>query len=616
MKRLLMGLAACTLIMTSCNKQEVVENVDDGQGLLSFTPGLGKATRASEWTNTSLQGAAKTDTPIKMYAYQETTTLGTFEDWFNDGLYYDGAAKVWKITSARFRNTVETKFITYFPQTGKLVEVDNGGKNSFKTADFVTGGTFPAFTYTVAKTSDLQEDMIVGVTVVAANTSNITVAMRHILSQVNFGVVGYTGAKIAIRNIQIKDLKSSAVYTYGADNTAPVGKWDNYKGTQDYNYFNYTNQEDAITFNVQPTTPADATTGDRYIFGDGGKWGPGKGIDTFYPIGVDNAWATHTATATPLANSLMLMPQELISNDTKVTFEYKIQDVDDAFVAGGPTDAGWAEGEFKLNFKTGITDKDYKAEWEQNMRYVYMIDFTKFLDGLALTFTVDVDMQPWENHDGEDGVIDIVVAGQPTAANINTVRGGGTFYIANQTITAPTAKEWAQVIRDEEWNMSGCDFRLIEKDGTIKLNFQNVIFNTKDAAKDPTAIKLTLPKGYNATKTVAGDPILVTLVSGTTYTISEGDRSANAVVTITNTNAEYSTNASLGTAITAVNTDRTALIYKGVDEVDLTTMEPALTITNEIMTVEFKVTVPTVGAAINGTWIYDSAKKTATYTRR
>lgn len=622
MKRLLMGFAVCAMIMSSCSKQEIIDNVDVGKGQLSFAPGLGKQSRAAEWTNTSLQGAALEANPIAMYAYQESaTTLGTFEEWFNDKLFYDLTETTWKIGSTRFRNTAVTKYVTYFPQTATNLKVvmdgDEPTKTTFETATFATGGTgkFPAFEYTVAATSAVQEDLLAGVTEVKADVSDITVGMRHILSQVNFGTVGYEGVKIAIRNIQIVGLSNNAIYKYGAENVAPVGAWGTFKGTETYTYYDYSNTDkDGTNKNLQPITPVDAQTGDCYIFGDGGNWGPGKENTTFYPAGTPNAWKNHSAVTATLNNSLMLMPQ-LLTPTTKVTFEYQITDVDGAFVAGGPAVDAWAEGEFKLDFSTGTGNTDYRSKWDQNMRYVYMIDFTDFLDGAALSFTVDVDSQPWENYDGTggDGEVDIIVAGQPTAANMNAVVDSGTWYVATQTGTAtpPTAAQWAQVVRDEVWNMSGYNFSGIEKDDTFKLSFKNVIFNTKESTPNPvaTTIKLTLPDGYTA---VPNSTHITVSGVAPTFVISAGDQSDDAFITITNTNDEYSTPASLKIAIEAVDATGASLIYKGKDAVTLIGTSPNLPATGNSMTVKFNTVVPTIGAS-NGVWTWVYATKTATY---
>lgn len=623
MKRLLMGFAACALMMTSCAKQEITETVSDGQDQLCFSPGIGKqSSRAAELTNTSLQDAASTEvTGVALKTYQETEIAGTFKDWFADNLWYEKANLGWRIKSTRFRNTAVTKYITYFPKTDKLEEVedaDDNTKTTFETADFVT--KFPQFTYTIDVNSAMQEDLIAGITEVEANKTDIILAMRHILSQVNFGTVGYSGANIAIRNIKIVGLFNSALYEYGAANAYPIGAWSDEKTdgvtgrTATYDYYDYSNT--TATNNPQPVVPADATRGEIYIFGDGGNAGPGRVATTWYPNKDSGDWENAPATgSTGLKNSLILLPQTFTGElGAKVTFEYQITDVDGAYMAGGINDV-WASGEFKLDFATGITGTDYKAMWAQNYRYVYLIDFTDFIDGNALSFSVDVETYPWENHDGGTGDIEIKVAGQPTQANMNHTNfiGGDVWYIATQSETAPTAKKWAQVIRNEDWNFGAYNFTNIESTQTFVLNFANVIFNTSDkpSTGTPTTITLTLPTGYTADKGagigMSGDSPI--------YTISEGNRTANAIITITNNNLEYSTPGTLNTAIAAVNQTGKELIYKGKDAVNLTTMEPTLITANEQMTVKFSSgIVPTVGASQSGIWAWSAVNRTATWT--
>lgn len=620
LKRLFMGLAACTLLMTSCTEQGIMENVDDGQGQLSFSPGLGKqATKAAELTNSSLKGnATSAEAGIALRTYQETTTAGTFEKWFTDNLWYTNSE--WKIESTRFRNTAATKYITYFPKTG-VTQVTN----SFENATFVENtGTFPAFTYTVGTTSDAQTDLIAGITNVGAKKTDIVLGMRHILSQVNFGTVAYSGANIYIQNIKIVGLFNSATFTYGAKDEYPIGAWS-VRGTggtptdrtATYDYFDYSNT--TKTDNLQPAVPYTATSGDKYIFGDGGNWGPGKIATTFYPVGTNGAWEVYNTT-TPqvgLGNSLILMPQEFSNVEgAKVTFEYKITDKDGAFVAG--TSAFWAKGEFKLDFSTGTTlGKDYMAQWDQNYRYVYLIDFTDFLDGNALKFSVNVDMYPWENYnnDGDDnGEVDIIVAGQPTQTKMNSIENDGTWYIATQTGVVPTDAEWAQVIRDEVWDMSNYDFTKITQGNTFKINFNNVIFNTKDGTPDPvaTTLTMTLPDGFIATPTTTNITVEAHATLSNTWVISKGDKSENAAITITNS-AYYRTSSALGTAIEAAATNALKLGYGGTEAVDLTTMAPTTLTAGNTITVKFNSpVVPTVSDASH--WKWDATTRTATYT--
>lgn len=633
MKRLIMGFAACALLMTSCTEQEIIENVLDGQGELTFSTGVGKqTTKTAELTNSALQEAAETN-GVTVYTYQYMGSPTVWSKWFADKVVYDDVLKWHLETSARFRNQNPTKFITYFSTVkdgnDPLLKQVAG---TFDDATFTTG-EYPQFTYKVNTTSANQEDLIAGITEVKANQTDITLGMRHILSQVNFGTVGYKGANISIRNIKIVGLFNSATYEYGAADTYPIGRWLDFgtDGTKDtrtetYEYYNYGNT--TATNNPQPVVKATAERGDIYIFGDGGNWGPGKIENTFYPDrDKQDTWVEGNTMTLPkkLDNSLILMPQDFEGIETaKVSFEYQITDVDGAYVAGNGTD--WAKGEFKLDFKTGDDGDEgthYLAQWDQNYRYVYLIDFTDFLDGNALTFDVDVQAYPWENYNnggipgGGDGEVNIMIAGQPTSVNMNTkISNGSTWYIASQSATEPNnAKpyKWAQVVRNEEWDLSVYDFRPIAVPQTFNLSFENVIFNTSDEPSVATAteITLTLPEGFRVTIPTSTTNITVVAAANNTWVISKGDKSADAVITITNNNY-YRTSATLKTAIEAA-TASANFFYGGSEAIDLTKMAPTGLADGEIVTVKFNtIIIPTVSAESNWTW--DAASKTATYT--
>lgn len=622
MKRLLMGFATCALIMASCSQQEIMENVSDGQGSLSFAAGVGKqsATRAAEFNNADLKTAAKADANgkgdgIVLHAYQYDKDNTKWKTWYNDEVVYSNSQ--WKLEeSVRFRNENETKYITYFSKSDKLEPKD------FATADF--NQTFPKFTYEVGANSKNQEDLIAGITEVAPKKTDITLGMRHILSQVNFGTVGYRGAKIQIQNIVIEGVENKATFTYGDKNEYPIGKWgDPTEKAATYPYYNYKNEAEEeldVKINQHGLVGAEVISGDKYIFGDGGNAGPGK-ENTWYPTSESNgAWkslAESDPKTTAIKNSLMLLPQ-VLTETAKVTFEYKITDVDNNYVAGAGSATTWAEGEFSLDFKTNTgDDKYYKGEWEQNYRYVYLIDFTDFLDGIALTFKVNVDMYPWENHDGDDGIINIMAAGQPSAANMNDENfvNKDTWYIASQSENNPdlsTPKKWAQVMRDEMWDLGAYDFAYIDAGEKFTLSFKNVIFNTKET-NTPTKITLTVPEGYTVTK---GTGITMT-ESANPYTLSLGNKEDDATIEITNV-SNYNKAATLKDGIAAIETNEKLIYYKGAGAVNLTDMDnskTALVVGNTIIVKFTSSVIPTVGATNNGIWTWDATTRIATWTK-
>lgn len=607
MKKLWLGFAVCALITTSCSQQEMMENITDGQGQLSFAAGTAQqGTRAAELNNTTLQS-----NEITLWAYHNVNS--TWGKWYNDVVAFSGNKWALK-NSVRFRNTNATKYITYSSKVPRALTKPT----NFSDANF--DSTFPKFTYTVPANSAIQEDLIAGITEVDANKTDITLGMRHILSQVNFGTVGYKGAKIQIRNIKIVGVGETAEFTYRAENTYPIGDWsDPSTPPTSYDYYNHTNAPAGN--NKHRDVPATANRGDKYIFGDGGNWGPGKGTSVFYPLGTNGTWETYNTNSpqTSLSNSLMLLPQKL-TDDAKVTFEYKIQDVDDAYVAGNAM--AWETGEFRLDFATGTeSGKHYLGEWEQNYRYVYLIDFTDFLDGIALTFKVDVDMYEWENYNkgnDNDGIVDIMAAGQPSQANMNSTNfdSGDTWYIASQSETEPensTPYKWAQVIRNEIWDLSAYDFKNITIGETFNLSFKNVIFNTPGTTPTPTQIEMTLPDGFSAAK-LNSEATNLDISGSNPYIIKSGDESELAVITITN-HRYYRTSASLKTGIEAATENALKFGYGSVEEVNLKAMQPTGANINTL-TIKFNTDiVPTIDSTTNGTWTWNGVTKTATWNR-
>lgn len=439
MKKILLGFAAFSLILSSCQDSDIIEKIDDGTNELKFGVYQGKATtKAAELKNSDLNTEGRT---FPLYAYKGAQS-GTKEVYFEDALTLTNS--VWGTSIPRFLTAKDPlQFYAYYPDTN------------------VTGytyglapATYPSFNYAIEKNAagaainpgGTDIDMVAAKVIDHSGTS-VTIPFQHILSQINFGVRGYYGAKITIENIKIWQVSSSGTFTYDATS----GVWSSLAAPEDYTY---TFPEFTTPGGVRNVSWSDPNgEGDNtYIFGDGGNWGPGtddKGKKIWY-VTEDNKVIQGSVIQddTPtLSNSLMLMPQKLTAGmlAAYATFDYTIQDLEDHYVVGGPLATNTVAGKFDLNM--GNTINAYADEWKPNLRYVYIIDFTGYLDGQKLTFDVDVESQPWENYNpdnGDDGIVLLSSVGEPMfRKSIQGLTSGGEYAIPAGNVFSDISWDWS-----------------------------------------------------------------------------------------------------------------------------------------------------------------------------
>lgn len=478
MKKVLLWVTAFTLGLASCQKSEVVDDVNAGSNELNFGVYQGKATRAGELMNDALQKASTTS-PVQLYVYKGTNNAATDKElYFYDVLRYENAK--WKTDIMRFMPKTGTlQLYAFHPQT----ETSGVKDVAYDDTNATKANGFPTLTYKIKDTQATQVDLVAA----AINDNagkDIVIPLKHILSQVNFGVKGYEGAKIEIRSIKVNKVYNRGSFDFG------TWKWtalDAATGIQDplvadhYEYL-FDGQTTLPLSTYQ--TPGETGDGDNtYIFGDGGNWGPGDAATTLY-VGKDTDdnkikakdkefWTTTKATKQKFSNSLMLMPQLLKDGMTNAfaTFEYRISDLGDpvAWVVGGPGDADWIAGKFDLHMGESTINPEYKDEWNTNLRYVYIIDFKGFLDGQKLTFDVDVEMNPWENYDKPgDGIV--------LLSSLD-----GTIFkttISKLAVSAESKIPEGHLFSDITWNWLPYGMtNTFEEDETFKVKFTKVRFN-------------------------------------------------------------------------------------------------------------------------------------------
>lgn len=382
----LMATAMAMLLIASCQREELIDRDDSGK--LQFHPtldGAHSATRAAESDKSVLQKASAAGENSPHIAIETYTGApgSSLKPYFSDKLGYSATEKHWDVNSGipRFLPTEGMNLYAYFATgstgVGDLTNVDYSAP--------ATADAFPKLTFAVAADEALQVDLIAA-KVEGVSRPDIMVPFRHILSQINFGVKGMDYHQIIIKNIRINNVMGSGFFDYGtwgwAFDTDPV------KCSYPY-YFpdrRAGEKADESGKNYQTLGSPDDSK-NSYIFGDGGKFGPG-GDDTFLYALINPAascYATQKETTTALHNSLMLLPQKITENaEATVTLDYEIR-LNDQVVRSG-------QDNVRL---------DAYYDWDPNLRYVYLFNFNN--PSQKVTFEVLVD--EWQYYDGNNGIV-------------------------------------------------------------------------------------------------------------------------------------------------------------------------------------------------------------------
>lgn len=546
MKKVLLWVTAFTLGLASCQKSEVVDDVNAGSNELNFGVYQGKQTRAGELMNDDL---TKDGVSFPLHAYRGEQT-GKKTKYFDETLTYGQPEKgKWNTSIPRFLPEGSADFLQFYAYYAynKSANKKNHTDITYEEipSDALDTDAYPTLKYTIQKnettgTNPSGADVdLVAATVNDNVGTSITIPFKHILSQINFGVKGYYGAKIQIKDIVIYKVFNDGIFSFNPDPLAWGWKRITTPITlSDYNY----------TFPAFTTPGATGSTGAwtntnkeeeiRYIFGDGGNWGPGKKADIWYVTeenktikGEEIVVGSPDNKDTPrLSNSLMLMPQDLKEGMTEayVQFKYNIRDLDNNYVIGGPGESDMIEGKFDLS----MGDKGaYADKWKPNLRYLYIIDFTGYLDGQKLTFDVDVETNPWENYDKPgEGIVYLSSTGQPVFKDVKDAikANAGNYPVAKGHVFSNIKWDWSS------YTMNKDVFDAVDQ--TFTVDFSEVIFNGN-------TVTVTAPKGFKVDKVAGGVPATTKLTfttlatptaPETTTAVKDGTISADAGVLYAN----------------------------------------------------------------------------------
>ena len=193
MRKYILGFAALSLlyIASSCNK-ETIETAD-GQNQIKFQTFLGKQTKASEATLSTLQSVA---TVVPVNIYKSDNTL-----WNSWDLEWNSTDNVWDYNTATpvLQPGFNLKYYAWYPKAAATLTN--------------TSGTV-TFSYTVPGVSS-QVDLLAA-SVDATLDADIDLQFAHLLSQVNFSLQEVKDVKITINSITLSGINSVATYTFGS----------------------------------------------------------------------------------------------------------------------------------------------------------------------------------------------------------------------------------------------------------------------------------------------------------------------------------------------------------------------------------------------------------------
>ena len=346
-KPIFRGLAALPLLLflvTSCTN-DIIESKNDKENKIVFNAAVGKQTltRATEFSYWANGGTF----PVRVHQTNAPSTT-PIHNWT---LTYNSAGPSWSYGPLVNQPGYSLTYYAYYP-TSNVSAVS-------------TTGLAGTFAYAVQATAATQEDLIAATA--STISENVTLQFNHILSQINFAIQGIEHVKIEVTNIKVNGVKGAGTYTYDLTN-ATLGSWGTYTGGA----VNY-----AYAPHAAGLMPTSGTDNKILYLGNTGK------------IGVANG-ENNTRN-----NALMLLPQTFVAaTGGNFTFDFVIKDLSDVTLFSD-TDVVVYFGDLT------------PSTWTLGKRYLYLIDFSDYVLGGPIVFTVNVNN--WEDFDNAGGEIPVVV---------------------------------------------------------------------------------------------------------------------------------------------------------------------------------------------------------------
>lgn len=213
MKKMMMGLVACTLFITSCSQNEVTDN-DQEQKLIGFNNLNDRLTKAANDSESSYGVFAK-------YSITPST-------WFMNDIVVDGTENTYS-PAQYWPKTGTVDFYAYAPQGSSNIAITSS-----------TVGNLP-LTYTVPLTAD--EDFTIATPVTGATEATGTVALsfKHMLSKITVAAdltqdlkdAGYS-VTFSSANVTVAKTTGATNLTTAADLGTTSGAATTYSGRKSY----------------------------------------------------------------------------------------------------------------------------------------------------------------------------------------------------------------------------------------------------------------------------------------------------------------------------------------------------------------------------------------------
>jgi hypothetical protein len=213
MKKIILSLAAATLIFASCTKETTISEITGNPDVVGFDLSTGK-TRATVNTLKGMQNdvkgfgvfATKGSSSIFIdnlsYVYDKNVQNPNWK-WESDGDDDTNNDVEWPEAAADY----PINFYAYYPNNETVTP-------KFSLDDEVVGQKTYSIDTLISKQYDLMAASKLGV-VAKPLSSNVSLHFKHILSQVKFTVLASSTVTVEVQSIAIKNIGETATFNYG-----------------------------------------------------------------------------------------------------------------------------------------------------------------------------------------------------------------------------------------------------------------------------------------------------------------------------------------------------------------------------------------------------------------